>query len=80
MLELSLNLSLAKRRVGMSSNKQKQTANREFLTLSLNHKKELSEIAKIICRDLRRNSTKAEKIFWERVRNKIPLLRREVLC
>ena len=38
--------------------------------MSLNRKKELSEIAKIICRDLRRNSTEAEKIFWEEVRNK----------
>jgi hypothetical protein len=34
----------------------------EFFKMSLNHKKELSEIAKIICRDLRKKSTEAEKI------------------
>ena len=38
--------------------------------MSLNRKKELIEIAKVICRDLRKNSTIAEKIFWEAVRNK----------
>ena len=38
--------------------------------MSLNFKKELREIAKVVCRDLRMNSTMAEKIFWEAVRNK----------
>ena len=38
--------------------------------MSLNKNKELREIAKIRCRDLRRNSTKAENIFWKKVRNR----------
>lgn len=38
--------------------------------MSLNRKKELIEIARVICRDLRKNSTMAENIFWEVVRNK----------
>jgi len=38
--------------------------------MSLNRKKELRKVAKIVCRDLRKNSTMAEKIFWEAVRNK----------
>jgi len=38
--------------------------------MSLNRKRELIEVAKIICRDLRKNSKMAEKIFWEAVRNK----------
>lgn len=38
--------------------------------MSLNNKKELKQIAKVVCRDLRKNSTEAEKIFWEAVRNK----------
>ncbi len=38
--------------------------------MSLNKNKELREIAKIRCRDLRRNSTKAENIFWNKVRNR----------
>lgn len=38
--------------------------------MSLNCKKKLSEIAKIVARDLRRNSTQAENIFWEIVRNR----------
>ena len=38
--------------------------------MSLNRKKELREVAKVVCRDLRKNSTLAEKIFWEAVRNK----------
>ncbi len=37
--------------------------------MSLNHKKELVEIAKIVCRELRNNSTEAEKLFWAEVRN-----------
>jgi len=38
--------------------------------LSLNHKNKLVEIAKIVSRELRLNSTEAEKLFWETVRNK----------
>ena len=38
--------------------------------MSLNKSKELREIAKKICRDLRKNSTKAENIFWKRLRNR----------
>ena len=38
--------------------------------MSLNSKSKLAEIAKVVCRELRKNSTKAEKIFWESVRNK----------
>ena len=38
--------------------------------MSLNNKKKLVEVAKIVCRDLRKNSTKAERIFWEQVRNR----------
>jgi very-short-patch-repair endonuclease len=37
--------------------------------MSLNKEKELREIAKIVCRDLRKRSTKAEQIIWEVVRN-----------
>lgn len=38
--------------------------------MSLNNKTKLVEIAKIVCRDLRKKPTKAEKIFWEKIRNK----------
>ena len=38
--------------------------------MSLNNKKKLVKIAKVICRDLRTNSTEAERILWEVVRNK----------
>ncbi|MBM4175885.1 MAG: endonuclease domain-containing protein [Ignavibacteria bacterium] len=38
--------------------------------MSLNSKTKLVESAKIVCRELRKNSTKAERIFWEKVRNK----------
>ena len=38
--------------------------------MNLTNKKELVQIAKVICRELRRNSTEAEKIFWETVRDK----------
>ena len=37
--------------------------------MSLNSKTKLVEIAKVVCRDLRKKSTEAEKIFWEAVRN-----------
>ncbi len=38
--------------------------------MSLNNKSNLVEISKIVCRDLRKNSTEAEIIFWEAVRNR----------
>ncbi len=38
--------------------------------MSLNNKTKLVEIAKVVCRELRKNSTKAERIFLEKVRNK----------
>ncbi|MBU2446097.1 MAG: endonuclease domain-containing protein [Bacteroidetes bacterium] len=38
--------------------------------MSLNYKRKLVEIAKTLCRELRKNSTEAEKIFWEAVRNR----------
>ncbi len=38
--------------------------------MSLNKQRELRAIAKIRCRELRKNSTHAEKLFWERVRNR----------
>ena len=38
--------------------------------MSLNKSKELREIAKIKCRELREDSTKAEDIIWDRVRNR----------
>ena len=38
--------------------------------MSLNEKKELTEVTKVLCRELRKNSTKAETIFWEVVRKK----------
>jgi very-short-patch-repair endonuclease len=37
--------------------------------VSLNTKYKLAQVAKVVCRDLRRNSTNAENIFWESVRN-----------
>jgi very-short-patch-repair endonuclease len=38
--------------------------------LSLNNKTKLIEVAKVVCRELRKNSTKAEKKLWGAVRNK----------
>lgn len=38
--------------------------------MSLNSKAKLVEIANVVCRDLRKNSTEAERLFWEKVRNK----------
>ena len=38
--------------------------------MSLNKNKELREIAKTSCRELRKNSTNAEKDFWNIVRNR----------
>ena len=38
--------------------------------MSLNKKAEISEIAKSICRELRNNPTKAERVLWESLRRK----------
>ena len=38
--------------------------------MSLTKNRKLRQIAKIRCRELRKNSTKAEQVFWERVRNR----------
>ncbi len=38
--------------------------------MSLTNNKALREIAKVRCRELRKNSTNAERIFWEQVRNR----------
>ncbi len=38
--------------------------------MSLNRKRELVNIAKGVCRDLRKRQTKFEKIFWEEVRGR----------
>ncbi|MCX6151993.1 MAG: endonuclease domain-containing protein [Ignavibacteriales bacterium] len=38
--------------------------------MSLNKEKELREIAKVVCRDLRKRSTEAEIMFWNVVRNR----------
>lgn len=38
--------------------------------MSLSHDPRLREIAKKLCRELRKNQTKAEKIFWEAVRDR----------
>lgn len=38
--------------------------------MSLNSKSKLKLIATALCRELRKNSTRAEKIFWKAVRNR----------
>ena len=38
--------------------------------MSISKRKVLTEIAKIVCRDLRRNSTSAEELLWEAIRNR----------
>ncbi len=38
--------------------------------MSINKRRELAEIAKIVCRDLRRNSTPAEELLWKTIRNR----------
>lgn len=38
--------------------------------MSISKRKELVKIAKIVCRDLRRNSTHAEELLWEVIRNR----------
>ncbi|MGB5529070.1 MAG: endonuclease domain-containing protein [Ignavibacteriaceae bacterium] len=38
--------------------------------MSLNNKAKLVELAKVVCRELRKDSTDAERLFWDAVRNK----------
>lgn len=38
--------------------------------MSLNSKSNLKPIATALCRELRKNATQSEKIFWEAVRNR----------
>jgi len=38
--------------------------------MSLNSKSKLAEVAKVVCRELRKNSTKAERLLWDKIRNK----------
>jgi len=38
--------------------------------LSINIKRELIQVAKVICRELRKNSTPAENILWQAIRNR----------
>ncbi len=38
--------------------------------MSLNSRAKLVEVAKVVCRDLRKRSTNAEKVLWEELRNK----------
>lgn len=37
--------------------------------MSLNARRKLVEVAKVVCRELRRNETEAEKVLWEVIRN-----------
>jgi len=38
--------------------------------MSASNNKKLRQIARVTCRELRKNQTNAEKIFWEHVRNR----------
>ena len=38
--------------------------------MSLNARRKLVKVAKVVCRELRRNETEAEKILWKAIRNK----------
>jgi len=38
--------------------------------MSLDKRKELSEVAKKLCRELRINQTPSEKLIWDRIRNR----------
>jgi very-short-patch-repair endonuclease len=38
--------------------------------MSLNNKQKLLDVAKVVCRDLRKRSTNSEKILWEHLRNR----------
>ena len=37
--------------------------------MSLNRNNKLIEVAKVVCRELRRNETEAEKVLWGAIRN-----------
>jgi len=52
----------------MNASIQVKTSTKNLV--SLNSKKELTELAKNLCRDLRKQSTEAENFFWEVVRRK----------
>jgi len=52
----------------MNASIQVKTSTKNLV--SLNSKKELTELAKNLCRDLRKQSTEAENFFWEAVRRK----------
>jgi len=39
--------------------------------MSLNRKSQLVQVAKKVCRDLRKNQTEAEKLFWKVVRDRM---------
>jgi len=45
-------------------------SSQEALNMSLSKNPKLIHTAKKLCRELRKNSTPAEKIFWEAVRNR----------
>jgi very-short-patch-repair endonuclease len=38
--------------------------------MSLNNRRKLIEVAKVVCRELRRNETESEKILWKAIRNR----------
>jgi very-short-patch-repair endonuclease len=38
--------------------------------MSLNARRKLVEVAKVVCRELRENETEAEKILWKAIRNR----------
>ena len=38
--------------------------------MSLDNRNKLVGVAKVVCRDLRKNSTSAEKLLWKAIRNK----------
>ena len=38
--------------------------------MSINNRTKLVEVAKIICRDIRKRATKAETMLWEQLRNR----------
>ncbi len=38
--------------------------------MSLNSRDKLVDVAKVVCRDLRKRATKAESLLWEKLRNR----------
>jgi very-short-patch-repair endonuclease len=77
---LIISLSLLKGEIRESSIKNKNSEliptlllQREGLLkvlMSLNSRKKLVEVAKVVCRDLRKRATNPEEILWERLRNR----------